>query len=267
MNIKKYFFCLAWLLAAVTSCKKDFLDRNPLAQPSSGTFWSTEEDIKLALAGVYSTLNRTGEGFGPFTIYWDGLSDNAWPRQSTFNTVVQGTIESTTVGVVADYYFNNYRSIATCNYFLANIGKVSIDKAKIDQYSAEVRFLRAYYYFQLSNVYGGVPITTEPESYKDPKRAKSTKDEVVKLVLEDLDFAISQLADVAYTGRAVKGSALGLKARVLLFNNRWQEAATTAKQIRKFGSRDDKGVLRCNPPIRQRLVTNPSCNWQCLEYL
>lgn len=227
-----YIFSLAFfLLAAFASCKKNFLDRNPLAQPSSGTFWKTEDDIKLALTGAYSTLNRTTEGFGYLTVYWDGLSDNAWPRSSSFNTVVQGTIESTTGGVVSDFYFTNYRSIATCNYFLANVTKVPIDQSKIDAYAAEVRFLRAYYYFQLSQVYGGVPITTQPETYENPKRAKNTLEEVTKLVLDDLDFAISKLSDVPYTGRAVKGSAQALKTRVLLFNSRWQEAAASAKQI------------------------------------
>lgn len=230
LNNYKILFSLLLLISA-SSCNKDFLDRNPLAQPSSGTFWKSEGDINLALAGVYSTLARNSEGFGPFTIHWDGLSDNAWPRSGSFNTIVPGTIESTTGGIVSDVYFNDYRSIATCNYFLANAVKVNMDKTKLDQYLAEVRFLRAFYYFQLSEVYGGVPITTQPESYENPKRAKSTKDEVVKLVLDDLDFAISKLADVAYTGRAVKGSALGLKARVLLSNNRWQEAAATAKQV------------------------------------
>jgi hypothetical protein len=80
-----------------------------------------------------------------------------------------------------------------------------------------------------------VPITLQPETYGNPKRAKNTKEEVIRVVLDDLDFAISKLPDVAYTGRAVKGSALGLKARVLLFNSRWQEAATTAKQIMDAG--------------------------------
>ncbi len=228
-RIQSCFFII--LLLAGSSCKKTFLDRNPLAQPSSGTFWKTEDDIKLALAGAYNTLARSGDGFGAMSIHWDGISDNAWARSNSFNTVVQGTIESTTGGIVSDVYFNDYKSIATCNYFLAHVGEVPVDKALTDRYSAEVRLLRAYYYFQLSQVYGGVPITLQPETYTNPKRAKSTKDDVLKVVYDDLDFAISKLSDEAYTGRAVKGTAMGLKARVLLFNNRWQEAATLAKQI------------------------------------
>ncbi|MBE7171658.1 MAG: RagB/SusD family nutrient uptake outer membrane protein, partial [Williamsia sp.] len=219
------------LLLAGVSCKKTFLDRNPLAQPSSGTFWKTEDDIKLALAGAYNTLARSGDGFGAMSIHWDGISDNAWARSNSFNTVAQGTIESTTGGIVSDVYFNDYRSIATCNYFLAHVGEVPIDKTKIDLYAAEVRLLRAYYYFQLTQVYGGVPVTLQPETYTNPKRAQSPKDDVLKVVYDDLDFAISKLDDVAYTGRAVKGTAIGLKTRVLLFNNRWQDAATLAKQI------------------------------------
>jgi len=228
----KFGYCLTLsMLFFLASCKKEQLNRNPLTQPSSGTFWKTEDDIKLALAGCYNTLIRGNEGFGHLTAYWDGISDNAWPRSNSFNTISLGQIESTTGGVVSDVYTLDYRSIGTCNYFLANVGNVPINKAKIDAYSAEVRFLRAWYFFQLSEVYGGVPITTKPETYGNPKRAQSSKEEVVKLIMDDLDFAISTLADVSYTGRIVKGTALGLKAKVFAFNNRWQEAAATAKLV------------------------------------
>ena len=66
----------------------------------------------------------------------------------------------------------------------------------------------------------------------DQLMPKSSKDEVVQQIFSDLDIAIQYLPDVAYTdGHVVKGTALLLKAKVLLFNQKFQDAATIAQQI------------------------------------
>lgn len=240
--------CGAWVLGlallTLAACKSSFLDKYPLDQPSAGNFWNTEDDLKLALTGCYAPLsvNQSGsviEGFGAFTMYWDGISDNAYPRSTSFNNIALGQLESTTGGIVNDWYNLNYRAIASCNYFLANADRVQISDTALQQYKAEVHFLRAYFYFQLTNIYGGIIISLEPEGLQYAKdRKKSSREAVMDLVLHDLDTAIAGLPDVPYSGRAVRASALGLKARVLLYNNRFQEAAAVARQV------IDKGLFR-----------------------
>ncbi len=172
------------------------------------------------------------EGFGAFTMYWDGLSDNAYPRSTSFNNIALGQLESTTGGIVNDWYNMNYKAIASCNYFLANADRVKIDATTLAQYKAEIYFLRAYFYFQLTNIYGGVIISLQPEPLQYAKDLKkSSREAVMAQVLKDLDAAIADLPDVAYAGRAVKASALGLQARVLMYNSRFPEAAAAAKQV------------------------------------
>ena len=67
------------------------------------------------------------------------------------------------------------------------------------------------------------------------KVAKSTADEVYAFILEDLDYAIANLPDLPYTGHAVKGSAMGIKARVLLIQQKWSDAANLLQQIMASG--------------------------------
>ena len=86
----------------------------------------------------------------------------------------------------------------------------------------EATFLRALYYSMLANYYGGVPlILDQPDPLTQSELPRNTRDEVVQQILKDLDAAAAALP-VKYTaaadlGRATKGAALALKARVLLF--------------------------------------------------
>jgi starch-binding outer membrane protein, SusD/RagB family len=116
---------------------------------------------------------------------------------------------------------------------LANVPKVfSGDKLK--PYIGEAYFLRGFNYFGLAQLYGNVPIVTEDPFTIDYNslRAKSTREEVLALVEQDLDSAILNLPDVKYSsGHAVKTTAQGYKVRVLLFQKKYAEAAALAKQI------------------------------------
>ncbi|MEO6522879.1 MAG: RagB/SusD family nutrient uptake outer membrane protein [Mucilaginibacter sp.] len=242
-NIQIYIIALAGLIM-ITSCQKNFLDRNPLDQLSQSTFWKTQNDADLALAGCYNFLckgyNATGvtaagAGWGGGSMFWETIADNGYTISSgsSFANISTGVIESTTGGMQSDAYTYTYQGIAACNIFLANIGKVPLTAQLRNQYIGEVKFLRAYHYFFLSQIYGDVVLTLSPlsgdmQSSTFPRTAKSI---VVDSVLADLNFAASNLPNTAYSGHVVRGTALGYITKVLLANNKWHEAATTAKTI------------------------------------
>lgn len=216
------------LLVLFSSCKKDFLDKNPTDQLASETFWKTEADVQMGLTGVYNVMtNRSTFNHG--RMLWDGLSDIAYLRDNA--GLGQGTIEATSGGMVTSIYNDCYVGISRCNIFLANADQATMDDGNKTKYKAEVYFLRAYFYFTLTEFYGGVPLYTTPVTVEESKVKQSTKDEVVAQVLKDADLAIAGLPDVAYTGHAVRGSALALKAQVLMHNQHWAEAAAAAKEI------------------------------------
>src|SRR6185436_4513649 len=74
-----------WLFGSVmlvgVSCKKNFLDKDPLNSVSSQIFWASEADVQTGLAGVYSRLQQNFLGYE--RVYLDGLSDNAYLDNNT----------------------------------------------------------------------------------------------------------------------------------------------------------------------------------------
>ncbi|MDR2470441.1 MAG: RagB/SusD family nutrient uptake outer membrane protein [Tannerella sp.] len=214
-----------------TASCSDFLDKNPLDQITSQTFWKSEKEASMALAGVYARLYST-----PFVhkdAAFDVMAGDICTNQGsgTIN-LARGQIEATSGGLVSDIYNACYSGIASCNFFLDNIERTPVLEETLNRYKGEVCFLRALFYFTLAEHYGGVPLYTKSVTIEESKVKQSPKAEIIQQVIKDLDYAIANLPDVSYTdGHAVKGSAMGLKVRVLLHGQQWQEAAELANQI------------------------------------
>ncbi len=239
----------AIMMMAGVSCKKDFLDRNPLDSPSSGTFWTSESDVQTALAGVYSRLQSNFLGYQ--RVYLEGLSDNAYtdpanPILGNLTILTTGGMTSS-AGTLSNFYSPPHRLITSANYFLDNVDKAPISDAKKAVVKAEVRFLRALAYFDLVQNFGDVIVYDHFFStIEGAKIAKSPKDQVYAFINEDLDFAIANLPDIGYNGHAVKGSAQGIKARVLLTQQKFADAVPILQQIiasGKFGLSNDYAAL------------------------
>lgn len=224
-----------------TSCYD--MDVFPQDQLGPSTFWKTERDIQMGVAGVYSKMKQ---GYKDLSRYWlDGISDNAYcmhPNQSAFMNIQSGNLEVTTTGPIKDVFSGNYSAIAACNNFLKNFpdAKIAakITDAKANEYEAEVRFLRAWSYFELVQRYGDIPLYKEAiESVEASKVKQSSASEVYTFIKEDLDFAINYLPNIAYgSGHAVKSSALGLKARMALFLGEWDNVISNTKEIISSGT-------------------------------
>ena len=231
----RYVIVIAVILFT-SACEEKLLDKNPLDQISSQTFWKTEDDVKMALGGCYRQLQSDFMGYR--RVWLDCLTDNAFAEWNYFNIAPMtiGVTSANSGGAVNMAYYAPYRGIANCNYFLTNIGNVPIDDQKKTVYIGEVKFLRALMYFDLVNFFGDVILYKEsPASADAAKVAKSPKAEVLAFIHEDLDAAIASLPEAEYAGHAVKGSATAIKARVLLYEKKWAEAASFAQQTMQSG--------------------------------
>lgn len=225
------------------SCE-EFLDKNPLDQISSPTFWVTQNDADLALAGCYSRLNRNSFNFeGVYNLgimAGDANQGGQSLGTSSTGTIAAGEMTPTSGGILSSVYNECYQGIASCNFFLENIDRVPLTDEINAKYKGEVHFLRAFFYFTLTDVYGGVPLYTTPISIDESKVPQSSQEQVLEQVLTDLDFAIANLPNTDYSasGHVVRGSALALKSRVLLFKSDWAGAAAAAGLViseNKFG--------------------------------
>lgn len=234
--MKKLTIYMLLTAGLVSGCKDDFLDRTPQDQISSATYWTSEKEALLALNGCYGVL---GDDAGS-AWYRDGFADNSYcqyPWESSAALISSGNIDANTnVG----YDFGYIRRL---NYFLTNIDKVtSIKETSKARYIAEARFLRAFNYFTLAQLFGPVPLLTEAmEEVTASQLTPVPENKVIEFLLAELAASAAALPE-AYGGgtgneggRITKGAALAFKSRVHLFYSQWTEASTTAKQVMDMG--------------------------------
>ncbi len=230
--MKRYRILLIVLSIFMLGGCSDYLDKQPLDQISSSTFWRSKSDFNMALTAIYG-LNQTGASWdgppgGVWSYHlpnWDNLTDNSYGQHNYFNSksIVSGDITSTTGGYVSLVYSLSYQAIARINIFLKELSAYTgndMTDAEKKAAEGEVKFLRAYYYFQLYCAYGDVPVVTEPLTLENQNQAKVSADKVYAQVISDLDFAIANLKTVPYysnSGHAAKSTAQALKARVLIY--------------------------------------------------
>lgn len=226
--------CVLVLSATFISCN-DFLDKQPLDQVNSTAFWKTTKDADKALAAVYAsfrngTFSAVPAG-GPCTEL-ECLSDNAITR-SAHSAVQQGGINASTGGILDDMWTDSYKGIAAANDFLDNCDKVKdlYSEADFNKLKAEALFVRAFFYNELVVHYGDVPLMLKSAKVGDgyDRKPRTSRVEVVSQMLEDVEFAVKWLPNIAYTnGHAVKGSAIVLQCRILLNEHRYNDVAKLA---------------------------------------
>ncbi len=219
---------VAILLAAtsLSSCRK-FLDKAPLDTPSEQTYWTTTDQAKYWVNNLYNSLGGVEESI------YDAYSDNAYGRAgSGANNIANGAFETIDSRVSAEWSYNYIRLALQ---FFDNVGRVpNMPDAQLKELSGQVRFILAYRYYKMITFFRDVPLLPKVLSVEEADLGKSTKAEVLAYILEQLNTAITELPvswPAADNGRVTKGAALALKARVLLYNEKWTEAAATAKEI------------------------------------
>ena len=138
-----------------------------------------------------------------------------------------------------DTWTTFFTAIRNVNLFLANVDDINLDMYRLDpresqqliyqqrleeieQWKYQARFLRAFYYFELIKRYGGVPLIENALEWGDDitNVKRNSLSECVKYIVDECDAAASKLYVVqpsAELGRATKGAALALKAKVLLY--------------------------------------------------
>ena len=222
--MKKYPYKLIVLVLVMltTACTKD-LNLNPLDKIASSNFWKKKSDFDKALAACYASMQT--EEWAVLTPVWDCMADNGYAQHNTGSSqqIVEGSISPSTGGWINAFYTDGYAAIGRVNLFLQQMAAYTgtdFTDADKKKYEAEVRFIRGYYYWQLYQMYGDVPLVLEPLTLETQYQPKAPAADVLKQILADLDFGIANLNTAPYfqnSGHACVSSAQALKARVLLF--------------------------------------------------
>ncbi len=230
----KIFFAII-IASALFSCTKGFLDVVPNDQLSGPTFWKTEADANMALAGAY----RNWE-VGMNIVLGDAMTDNDYShmRVTGYQQVGNGTVSPQNVLVGTGARAFTYTQIRKYNDFLENVSAMSaLDENKKQVMMAEVRFLRAYDYFLKAMFFGDMPlITTTIPSTELPSRTPVA--EIHSFILTELD-EISKILPVQNVveskGHITAGAALALKARLELYLGKFEDAMASSKAVIDMG--------------------------------
>ena len=226
-NLYKYL--LAGLLTAGSVSCSGFLDTAPRSQLSQKTTWKTAEDAEKFLIGCYD-----GWESGSTILYMDCLSDFGFSfhTHEGFRAIGNGTMSPSNPG--ASFY--GYAIIGRCNLLLKQIEQIpSIPEAQKKRIIAEAKVIRAYQYFTMNFLYGGVPIIDLPQNADEARLPRKSEAEIRTYIAKDLDEAIPDLQTSVPRGRLGKGAALALRMREALYYGDWQLAKDKAQEIISLG--------------------------------
>ena len=224
---------LATLLSiSLWSCEK-YLDVDPEFTQDADNYFNSENDYYLALIGAYDLLQ------GSFVSYWIGdiASDHAIAGgESVFDSQGLHEIDDMQHNAVNNELRNvfrwNYTGITRANFILENSDR--IDFSGKDIILAEARFLRAYYYFELVKIFGGVPLIIDKRigTVEATEIERASASEVYAQIEADLIAAASVMQwGAPQLGRADRGAALALLGKAHLYQQEYVQAAEVLDRV------------------------------------
>ena len=230
-----------------TSCSENFLEIDPQVTQTPKDYFSAPDNSPAELVNaVYSDL----QNWDQHSFAWIGLSsitsDNADKGSDPGDTGTDKheldnfTVTPSSVSI-NDVWGANYRGIQFANTALKFLPTLDIDQDTEKQLEGETKFLRAYYYWNLVRCFGGVPKVDripDPGNTDDIKniRTRASKEDIYKLIISDLEFAVKNLTeksqlDATQMGRATKGAAKTFLAKVYMYQKNWPEALRLTNEV------------------------------------
>lgn len=247
--IKKslWFGCALVCMTLLFSCEKDFLDQTPKDSLTGETVWTDPQGATQFVNAIYgqipSGFDRNYQGWAKGLYLLDGASDDGdvgmpWTHS---NELQSGNFLPSNVPW-GETWGDYYGLVRKTNVALENLGKLP-DESLRNRLMGETYFLRGFIYHELLRLYGmpstggeptGVPLLDHSLTLQDDFQIpRSTYDQVVDFIVSDLEKAAAMLPKKGQieAGRATSGAAYALESRVLLYAERWQDAANAANKV------------------------------------
>lgn len=242
-NILIYSILAAFIL---NSCSKDFLDKQPLVNNVIENFYKTGNDAILAVNAAYVPMQwEFNHTYFNEWMLGDVVSDDALKGGNGISDMtdlfqLENFTATPSNELLLEFYRAQYQGIYRCNLVLTRVPGIAPDSGMNqnlkDRLLAEARTLRAFYYFRLVRVFGGVPkVTTilNPSEYSQPR---ASRDSIYDLIYSDLSWACNHLwLKSQYLpedlGRVTKGTAQALLMKAYLYNRKWTEAKALGDSI------------------------------------
>lgn len=230
------------MLSAIASCKNDFLDIAREERTYAESFFKTSEDAVQATNAVYSFLRGWENSAFPYQYVFgvpaDDVVKGSNPGDASFINEYDNFTFSATNDGIKGYWNGQWQAINRANQVIKKVPPIEMDAALKARLIGEAKFLRAYYYFNLVRLYGGVPIFDGLPADGIYNIPRSTASQVYDFIIKDLTDASAVLPTnypASELGRATKGAALGMLSKVYLYTKNWQKAYDTSLQVMGMG--------------------------------
>lgn len=238
------FIAFSIMLLALSSCGKDFLELDPEHSSTNTSFFNTAAQMEQAVIGSYVPLRDLTNL--EYWVFAEMRSDNTAFQYYNQDRGLENRdlveyflIPASAVDPLETFWQKSYTGIARANTVLDNIDNVpDLDEGQREQYIGEARFLRAFYYFNLVQQFGGVPLeltsVTSPDNAQSEGRA--SREEVFNSIIEDVSIASTNLPIVgnANGGRATSGAAKTLLAKAHMAQGNFSEAESVLREINEY---------------------------------
>jgi starch-binding outer membrane protein, SusD/RagB family len=234
-----------FILLLLTNCE-DFLDlRSEATIPSTGMDYTKAENTFLPVSAAYAKLRSWGAHVFPYIGAFEVTSDNADKGSSPEDNPPMKELDdltyTSTNGLVNDLWSSYFDIVSGANHAIHQMPLFeaalpnAADKLYTRQCQGEAKVIRAYAYFNLTRLFGRVPIIDTILSSRQLSAVKqSTTAELYSFIEKDLTEAI-EILPAGYTkewaGRINKYTAMAIKAKVHLYQQEWDSVASITDKI------------------------------------
>ena len=245
MKLNKLFY-ISLIIAGITGCKK-FVDVElPITQLSTEAAFATDSKANSSMRGIYasftSVLSSTPFSTAALSTCLGLSADELLMTNlsATNQPFLENNLAPDNGTNTGAFWGSFYSTIYQANNAIANLEKSKgVSAIGKERMTGEAKFLRAWSYFFLVNLYDSVPFTTTPEYPVNALLSRTEATKVYEHIREDLVFAQEKAGDT-YTalgarGRANKWAATALLARVQLYTKNWADAEKQATSVIQSG--------------------------------
>ena len=240
-KMKRYnYLIFAILLSFMGQSCSDFLTEDLKGVYSSTTFFTQPEHAILGINAAYNCLLSTHSGNKPW-VFGDVASDDAASGNAgDFPSVdnIDNFIFNADNGTLFPFWALYYEGVTRCNRVLENVPDIQMDQTRKNTILGEAHFLRAYFYFNLTCVFGDIPLITEIKAPSELNLPKTDRQDILAFISDECETAVGLLPEshiTAEVGRATRGAAYALWTKALLFMEEWELAAEKGIEVSKLG--------------------------------
>lgn len=244
-NTYKYILLCIIVSMLATSCvKDDLLNRSNPSDVDEDKAWTTDYLTRLGINGVYAALRlgMNDSGDSKRELYQFDRFGTSQYRYT--DNMLDGTAPSND-GLFLNVWKDMYEGIGRANnaiYYIPQRSQSNADNKA--RYIAEAKFLRAYFYTRLNQVFKGVPLYDEPIILGETDKARESEQAIWDFIIRDLNDCLSEPETIlpnkidkgsSEYGRVTRGAAYALRGKVFMYLKKYEDAINDFEKVKECG--------------------------------